>query len=40
MELEVAGDKEWLGVNVNVAFWKAVKVCKLNGDKKCWKNTD
>jgi len=28
MELEVPGDGEWLGVNVNVAYWKAVKLCK------------
>jgi len=40
MELEVPGDGEWLGVNVNVAYWKAVKLCKWNGDKNCWKNTD
>jgi len=38
MELEVAGDEEWLGVNVNVACRKAVKLCKWNGDKKCWEN--
>jgi len=32
MGLEVAGDEEWLGVNVSVACWKGVKLCKLNGD--------